>query len=125
MLVLKFGGTSVLNSENISKIITIIKQKKETTKRLYVVVSAMGGVTDKLLTCATLAIKKDQGYLDLIKEIEERHLSAIEELIPIQHHIEIKGSYNVRKSERTCTMPATGSLQTFNDILTHLSSSKL
>lgn len=99
MLVLKFGGTSVLNSENIKKIIAIIKQKKETTKRLYVVVSAMGGVTDKLLTCANLAIKKDQSYLDIIKEIEDRHLSAIEELIPIQHHIEIKGKIKILLGE--------------------------
>ena len=99
MLVLKFGGTSVLNSENIKKIIAIIKQKKETTKRLYVVVSAMGGVTDKLLTCASLAMKKDQGYIDIIKEIEDRHLSAIEELIPIQHHIEIKGKIKLLLGE--------------------------
>lgn len=99
MLVLKFGGTSVLNSENIKKIIEIIKEKKETTKNLYVVVSAMGGVTDKLLMCASLAIRKDQSYLDIIKEIEERHLKAIEELIPIQHHIEIKGKIKLLLAE--------------------------
>lgn len=99
MLVLKFGGTSVLNSENIKKIIAIIKQKKETTKNVYVVVSAMGGVTDKLLTCANLAIKKDQSYLQIIKEIEDRHLTAIEELIPIQHHIEIKGKIKLLLAE--------------------------
>src|SRR3954464_10734039 len=99
MLVLKFGGTSVLNSENIKKIITIIKQKKGTNKNLIVVVSAMGGVTDKLLTCASLAIKKDQSYLEIIKEIEDRHLQAIEELIPIQHHIEIKGKIKLLLGE--------------------------
>jgi aspartokinase/homoserine dehydrogenase 1 len=99
MLVLKFGGTSVLNSENIKKIIAIIKQKKETTKSLFVVVSAMGGVTDKLLTCASLAMKKDQSYLQLIQEIEDRHLSAIEELIPIQYHIEIKGKIKLLLGE--------------------------
>jgi aspartokinase/homoserine dehydrogenase 1 len=99
MLVLKFGGTSVLNSENIKKIIAIIKQKKETTKNLFVVVSAMGGVTDKLLTCASLAMKKDQSYLQIIQEIEDRHLSAIEELIPIQYHIEIKGKIKLLLGE--------------------------
>lgn len=99
MLVLKFGGTSVLNSENIKKIIAIIKQKKETTKKLAVVVSAMGGVTDKLLTCASLAIKKDQSYTSIIKEIEDRHLTAIEELIPIQYHIEIKGKIKLMLGE--------------------------
>jgi aspartokinase/homoserine dehydrogenase 1 len=99
MLVLKFGGTSVLNSENIKKIIAIIKQKKETTKNLFVVVSAMGGVTDKLLTCASLAMKKNQSYLEIIQEIEDRHLSAIEELIPIQYHIEIKGKIKLLLGE--------------------------
>jgi aspartokinase/homoserine dehydrogenase 1 len=91
MLVIKFGGTSVLNSENIKKVISIIRQKKETNKKIIAVVSAMGGVTDKLIQCADLAIKNDKAYLELIKELEHRHLSAIEELVPIQHHVEIKG----------------------------------
>lgn len=99
MLVLKFGGTSVLNAENIKKTIAIIKQKKQTTTPLVVVVSAMGGVTDKLIACAKLAIRKDLGYIQIIQEIETRHLTAIEDLIPIQYHIEIKGKIKLLLAE--------------------------
>ena len=54
MQVLKFGGTSVTNAENINKVVAIVKEsvKRDTT---VVVVSALGGVTDLLLDAAALA----------------------------------------------------------------------
>ena len=45
MQVLKFGGTSVANAENIKKVIAIVKQSSQKDKTI-VVVSALGGVTD-------------------------------------------------------------------------------
>ena len=48
MKVLKFGGTSVANAENISKVINILKESAQEEK-LVVVVSALGGTTDTLL----------------------------------------------------------------------------
>ena len=91
MLVVKFGGTSVLNAENIKKVISIIKKKKEIHKKIVVVVSAMGGVTDKLIQCADLAIKNDRAYIEVIKDLEQRHMLAIEDLVPIKYHVDIKG----------------------------------
>ena len=54
MQVFKFGGTSVANADNINKVVAIVKEsvKKDIT---IVVVSALGGVTDLLLTAAALA----------------------------------------------------------------------
>ena len=47
MKVLKFGGTSVGSSTNISKVIKIVKQESA-SENIVVVVSAVGGITDKL-----------------------------------------------------------------------------
>ena len=63
MQVLKFGGTSVANAENISKVVAIVKEviKKDKT---IVIVSALGGVTDLLLEAAALASSGDETYKD-------------------------------------------------------------
>ncbi|GLU45434.1 bifunctional aspartate kinase/homoserine dehydrogenase I [Allomuricauda sp. NBRC 101325] len=81
MKVLKFGGTSVANPENINKVKSILgNQVKE---KIAVVVSAFGGVTDLLLTASQLASQQDLNYKNSLAEIEERHISAIKELIPV------------------------------------------
>ncbi|MCS3531585.1 aspartokinase/homoserine dehydrogenase 1 [Chryseobacterium sp. JUb7] len=82
MKVLKFGGTSVANSENILKVENIIK-KESSTHQLVVVVSALHGVTDTLIKAAENASKSDEGYIELIKKLEEKHLNLVKEIIPI------------------------------------------
>ncbi len=81
MKVLKFGGTSVANASNISLVKTIVAQN--TTDKTIVVVSAFGGVTDQLLHAAILASVQNGDYHKVLKEIEERHLATVKELIPI------------------------------------------
>src|SRR6478609_6290805 len=83
MQVLKFGGSSVANSANINKVTNIVQSaiQKETT---VLVVSALGGVTDQLLLTGDLAAKADECYKQLLKEMENRHLDAVRELLPIQ-----------------------------------------
>jgi len=80
MKVLKFGGSSVNNAENIQKVITILENEKEP---LAVVVSAFGKVTDLLLEASLLAASKDIQYKETLKTIEDRHILAIKELILI------------------------------------------
>src|SRR5436305_10562649 len=82
MQVLKFGGSSVANATNINKVINIISEevKKEPT---VVVVSALGGITDLLLQCGTLAGKGDQAYKELVHEITRRHLDTAKALLPV------------------------------------------
>ena len=79
MQVLKFGGTSVANAENIKKVISIVINKSAKEKTI-VVVSALGGITDLLLDAAVLASKGDKNYIDKITLIEQRHKDCIEEL---------------------------------------------
>jgi aspartokinase/homoserine dehydrogenase 1 len=81
MIVLKFGGTSVANAENISKVIGIVAEKKEPT---VVVVSALGGTTDALLDCGKLAAAGDELYKEHLQLLEQRHLQAAKELVPVQ-----------------------------------------
>ena len=82
MQVLKFGGSSVKNAENIRKVITIVKQKIKNGKTV-VVVSALGGITDILLQCSNLAAAGDELYKEKLVEAEQRHLQTVKELIPI------------------------------------------
>ena len=81
MKVLKFGGTSVANAQNITLVKDIVS-KTESDKTI-VVVSALGGVTDLLLNTASLASLQDDTYKSFLKEIEDRHINTIKELISI------------------------------------------
>jgi len=81
MNIIKFGGTSVANAQNIARCINIIKSKKQNSS-LVVVVSAFGGITDMLLFAAQHASKKDRQYQPLLLQIEDRHLEVVKSLIP-------------------------------------------
>ena len=81
MKVLKFGGTSVANAENIRKVKSILNETTETNQ--VVVVSAFGGVTDMLLSASAMASQRDEGYSQTLATIEQRHLTAIKELLPV------------------------------------------
>jgi len=88
MIVLKFGGTSVANAENISKTISIIANKSKENK-LAVVVSAFSGVTDLLILAGKTASTKDKNYKEIISDIDKKHKEAIDELIPLSDQSEI------------------------------------
>jgi bifunctional aspartokinase / homoserine dehydrogenase 1 len=82
MQVLKFGGTSVANAENINQVIIIVKEKLKNDKTV-VVVSALGGVTDLLLGAATDAAAGNESFKDKLLLIEQRHIEAVKKLIPV------------------------------------------
>lgn len=84
MQVLKFGGTSVANAENINKVAAVIKSAMAKDQTV-VVVSALGGVTDILLNAAITAAKGDEVYRQFITEIERRHFDVVKKLIPVAH----------------------------------------
>lgn len=84
MQVLKFGGTSVANAENISKVSAIVKAKSENHEgQTIVIVSALGGVTDLLLQAATLASEGKEEYREKLLTLEQRHLETVKQLIPV------------------------------------------
>lgn len=79
MKVLKFGGTSVANAQNIIQSISIIKQK---SGKKVVVVSALGGITDALVEAINKAKHKDPEYKNALIAIKDRHFSTVEALLP-------------------------------------------
>jgi aspartokinase/homoserine dehydrogenase 1 len=72
----------VANAENISKSIEIIRRALP-NGRTVVVVSALGGITDALLDCGSLAAAGDETYKDRLQIIGQRHLETVRNLIPI------------------------------------------
>lgn len=88
MQVLKFGGTSVANAENIRKVREII-QLKILDDKTIVIVSALGGITDLLLQCGTLASNGDATYKDSLQQITDRHLQTVKELFPLNNQSSI------------------------------------
>ena len=80
MIVAKFGGTSVTDSNCISRVLDIIQNNPE---QQVVVVSALGGITNMIQQSAQCAANGDLKYLEILTEIEERHFACIKELIPI------------------------------------------
>lgn len=67
----KFGGTSLSNADCFKRVATLIAAR--TDDRLAVIVSAMGGMTDKLLRLSMLAEKDDRGFTTELNEIGERY----------------------------------------------------
>ncbi|AZA90861.1 Aspartokinase I/homoserine dehydrogenase I [Chryseobacterium nakagawai] len=82
MKILKFGGTSVANSQNILLVENIIK-KESSKDNIVVIVSALHGVTDLLINAAEYAAVKNEDYLQLLKNAEEKHMTLVKELIPV------------------------------------------
>lgn len=82
MQVLKFGGTSVANAENISKTIAIVERALKKDKTM-VVVSALGGTTDMLIDAGKLAATGNEAYKEKLSAIEQRHLQTVRDLIPV------------------------------------------
>ena len=86
MKVLKFGGTSVGSAKNINKVIDILKNYSQDDS-IICIVSAVGGITDKLIHVANLALLKDLSYKDSFMTIKKIHENIITELIPNKNKI--------------------------------------
>lgn len=79
MKVLKFGGTSVGTPESLANVRSIVESQPEPC---IVVVSALGGLTDRLIATAEMAAKGDSTYLQEFDGICARHRKVAESVIP-------------------------------------------
>ena len=84
MNILKFGGTSVGSVESIRQVIQIIDNHRTAGKKIAVVFSAMGGVTNQLIEIGQMAANGTPDYLTLVGRIEDRHFSVVKALIPVK-----------------------------------------
>ena len=80
MKVLKFGGTSVGSVESILSLKAIV-EKEAQEQPIIVVVSALGGITDKLIATSVLAQKGDEAWKDEFQTMVERHHKMIDTII--------------------------------------------
>lgn len=81
MKVLKFGGTSVGTPQSMRSVRQIVEQAAR-EEEVIVVVSALGGITDKLLRTADMAFRGDSAYKRVLDEIIERHETMVREIMP-------------------------------------------
>lgn len=81
MQVLKFGGTSVASAENIGKVIAIVTSALAQGP-VGLVVSALGGTTDALISVGRTAAAGDETFRTTLRQLEARHLTAAESLLP-------------------------------------------
>lgn len=79
MKVLKFGGTSVGSVESILLVKQIVEAQ---TEPVIVVVSALGGVTDKLIGMARMAATGDVNYETEFESLVRRHDQMVRTVIP-------------------------------------------
>jgi len=94
MKVLKFGGTSVANSESLKFVVDIVK--RSTSEKQIVVVSALGGITNLLVEMALSASRGEANFKKHIQTVEERHLEIILSTIPVTQQ---SGSISFLKSQ--------------------------
>ncbi|WP_233897173.1 bifunctional aspartate kinase/homoserine dehydrogenase I [Tenacibaculum piscium] len=93
MKILKFGGSSVANSENIQKVIQIVSAASAKDK-VAVVVSAFGKTTNKLIAAANKAANNDPSYIVLFNEVTEHHTQVISDLIFKEKQSEVQEKVN-------------------------------
>ena len=80
MKVLKFGGTSVGSVKSILSLKRIV-EKESRRQPVVVVVSALGGITDKLIATSRLALNGDESYKDEFQAMVDRHHQMIDTII--------------------------------------------
>ena len=81
MQVLKFGGSSVANAENMMKVVDIVTKAVD-RDRTILVSSAISGCTDTLIKIGTLAAERDESYKALIDELQQKHHEIINSILP-------------------------------------------
>ncbi|NTW82023.1 MAG: bifunctional aspartate kinase/homoserine dehydrogenase I [Chlorobiaceae bacterium] len=98
MKIYKFGGTSLGSAGRIRKITDIISSALHEDE-LIIVVSAIHRVTDLLLEAATKACSGDEGYRNILAELEQLHMSIAGELFSIERCEEVKQTIHAELAE--------------------------
>lgn len=92
MKILKFGGSSVATPDTIKAVAAIIRENFSRGEKFSFVVSAFGGVTDKLLGMAQTASSRDEAFEQEWVDLKQRHLDMVASLL--------KGSFRQETEEK-------------------------
>ena len=96
MKVLKFGGTSVGSVESIQRVKKIVDAMAEPA---IVVVSAVGGITDKLIATTTKAVTSDTTYTTDFENICKIHTNIIDGVVPADKLTSVKEQVSILLEE--------------------------
>ena len=80
MKVMKFGGTSVGSVNSILNLKSIVETAAK-QENVIVVVSALGGITDKLIKSAEMAVNGNEAFKEEFQQIVARHHELIYSII--------------------------------------------
>ncbi len=109
MVVLKFGGTSVADREAIRRLVDIVAAARP---RPIVVVSALGGATDRLLALAAQAAAGDAAGADkALVELRERHLEVAGVITDPVIHGDVSAALHTEFAELERVVSALGVLR--------------
>ncbi|HHB77654.1 MAG TPA: bifunctional aspartate kinase/homoserine dehydrogenase I [Saprospiraceae bacterium] len=92
MKILKFGGSSVAAPDRIKAVAAIVRDNYSRGEKFSFVVSAFGGVTDKLLEMAQTASAGDDTFEEEWQALKQRHIDMVEALL--------KGDYRKEAEEK-------------------------
>ncbi|RWY52362.1 bifunctional aspartate kinase/homoserine dehydrogenase I [Mucilaginibacter gilvus] len=84
MKVLKFGGTSVGSVNSIKTLLEILREENKNGSKPVVVLSAMSGITNLLISMAEGAAEGKEFTAELA-ELERRHFEVVKALLDIQN----------------------------------------
>lgn len=89
MKVLKFGGTSVGSAESILSVKKIVEGQDAP---VVVVVSALGGLTDQLISVTQMAANGNAAYSAEFDVIYNRHVDLIELILPSEKKMSVRSA---------------------------------
>ena len=99
MKVLKFGGTSVADSERIKALKDIVLQTLTETDRVVVVASALSKMTDSLISMAQMAETGNEMFREQADDAYYKHRQVVESLFTGSEMIRVKAYLKDLKQE--------------------------
>lgn len=103
MKVLKFGGSSVANAENIERVVEIVRDVCSGGD-CAIVVSALQTTTDTLIEAGRSAASGDDGFYERISHVEEIHETVIDQLFGTAPHAQLSEFFEstLNELEKLC-----------------------
>lgn len=75
---MKFGGTSIKGIENVKRVANIIASAAKQRQRVVAVISALDGMTEKLIEASELAEKRNRNFITSFKKaVLDKHLKLV------------------------------------------------
>jgi aspartokinase/homoserine dehydrogenase 1 len=93
MIIHKFGGSSLRNADDFNRVANIVAAADDR----FVVVAAMGGVTDALASAVEAAARRDPAYRETIATLQTRHIETVQRLLSAEAAAPL-----VERIERDC-----------------------